>query len=149
MALSGAAVAGALAWVRRNLLLVTVTGLSMTPTLRDGDRVLVLRRAAHRLTVGDVVVLSPPEDPDSGLRRGFGHHLKRVAALPGDPMPPGIPGGIPGPGGDRVPPEHLIVLSDNPIGIDSRNWGPYPATGVIGVVIAPQRAARRTRTPSG
>lgn len=144
-ALSAAAVVGGLAWVRRNLILVTVSGLSMAPTLRDGDRVLVLRRAAPRLTVGDVVVLAPPEDPDSGLLRGFGHHLKRVVALPGDPMPAGIAGGVPGPGGDRVPPEHLIVLSDNPIGIDSRNWGPYPAGGVIGVAVAP----RRVRTPSG
>ena len=134
-ALSATAVVGALAWVRRNLVLVTVRGLSMAPTLRDGERVLVMRRAANQLKLGDVVVLAPPEDPDNGLLRGFGHHLKRVAALPGDATPAGIPGS----GGDRVPRGHLIVLSDNPIGIDSRNWGPYPATGVIGVVIAPRR----------
>src|SRR3954447_7056961 len=41
--------------VRRTLVVVTVTGPSMAPTLADGDRVLVVRRWARRVRRGDIV----------------------------------------------------------------------------------------------
>jgi signal peptidase I len=134
---AGLAVAGcAVLWVRRALVLVTVTGESMEPTLRAGDRVLVRRRRAHQLARGDVVVLAPPR---TRVRAGDrwrvpseGWNIKRVAALPGD----AVPDGVPDPDGTGlVPPGTLVVLSDNPIGVDSRLWGPYPAGGVIGTPV--------------
>ncbi|MQA25260.1 MAG: S26 family signal peptidase [Micromonosporaceae bacterium] len=131
--LSAAVAAGVLTWLRRNLLLVAVNGLSMEPTLRSGDRVLVRRRSADLLAVGDIVLLTPPASP-AGAASRRGPHLKRVAALPDDPIPPGIRG----PAGERaarVPPGHLVVLSDNPMGTDSRNWGLCPAGGVTGVML--------------
>ncbi|GIG61502.1 hypothetical protein Lfu02_58740 [Longispora fulva] len=91
------AVGGAV-WARRELVVVTVEGDSMSPTYGDGDRVLVRRvRGVPRLPgrpagesagrvrpdptgrprsggclVGPVVVLAPPADPDAfvGRRRG-------------------------------------------------------------------------------
>ena len=65
-------------WVRRSLLpwqLVRVSGPSMSPTLRDGDRVIVRHGASIR--VGDVVL---------GRFRSMADRpvLKRVARADGD-----------------------------------------------------------------
>lgn len=57
-------------------------------------------------------------------------HVKRVAALPGDPAPR-----ILKLAGDRVPADTVVVLGDNPAGGDSRNWGPYPAAGLVGTYL--------------
>ncbi|MFV2209049.1 S26 family signal peptidase [Actinomadura sp. LOL_016] len=135
--LSGAAAASALAalwWARRSLVVVTVSGTSMTPALRDGDRVLVRRRALHRVRRGDVVVLEPPLDgpylpgpPGSG---GRFWNVKRVAALPGDPLPPDVPGGD-----GTVPAGTLAVLGDDPGSVDSRMRGVFPGDRLLGVVV--------------
>lgn len=51
---------------------VRVSGSSMSPTLRDGDFVVVLdRRVTRRYRVGDIVVVAHPT---------FGRIVKRVAA---------------------------------------------------------------------
>ena len=84
---------------RRRLVLVTVSGASMSPTLRDGDRVLVRRRRLPAVHRGDIVVLEPPHDPrvDYATRSrrlgGRPWNIKRVAALPGDPIPAGVGAG--------------------------------------------------------
>ncbi|MFB7232240.1 MULTISPECIES: signal peptidase I [Streptomyces] len=83
-------------WARRSLVVVSVQGTSMEPAVVDGDRVLVRRRRLRRVKVGDIVVLEPP--PDGPYRSaaeagpdGRVWNVKRVAALPGDPLPPGVP----------------------------------------------------------
>jgi signal peptidase I len=126
-------------WMRRHLTLVTVTGNSMEPTLHQGDRVLVRRRRLHDLARGEVVVLAGPK---TGIQVGEvwrapigGWHIKRVAALPGDKLPDGVP--APDETG-LVPPNTVVVFGDNPIGADSRTWGPYPADGVMGTAIKPR-----------
>jgi signal peptidase I len=126
------ALAGAL--LRRRLLLITVVGTSMEPAYTDGDRVLVRRTTLAGVRRGAVVVLaaapgSPASDPP--LR------MKRAAAVPGDPVPPGIPVA------DRlVPPGRLVVLGDNAErSADSRTAGFLPATDVVGIVI--RRLRRR------
>ncbi|MGP4100133.1 S26 family signal peptidase [Nonomuraea sp. KM90] len=127
----------ALRWVRRNTVLVTVAGHSMEPTLRDGDRVLVRRRKVTQLKLADIVVLDPPgtvveagavqRSPSAGLQ------VKRLVGLPGQPVPPRMRAAVKS---DRVPAGTVLVLSDNlRHGLDSRVWGPYPAGGVVGVVL--------------
>ncbi|MEU6957831.1 MULTISPECIES: signal peptidase I [unclassified Streptomyces] len=83
-------------WARRSLVVVSVQGTSMEPAVVDGDRVLVRRRRLRRVKVGDIVVLEPP--PDGPYRSaaeagpdGRVWNVKRVAALPGDPLPRGVP----------------------------------------------------------
>ncbi|TXS52288.1 S26 family signal peptidase [Streptomyces sp. t39] len=112
---------------RRVLLVVTVHGASMYPALAPGDRILVLRgAAARRPRGGHVVVLRSDRIPGAGPG---GLLVKRVAARPGDPLPPGTGAGF-------VPDGHLAVLGDNPeVSTDSRVWGPVPAASVAGVMV--------------
>ncbi|MEU1318940.1 S26 family signal peptidase [Streptomyces tibetensis] len=143
----------------RWLLLVTVRGHSMEPGLRDGAVVLARRlggraggggrlpdgggrlpgrrggSAGRRLRVGQVVVL-PVQLPDGArvvgpVADGDGLWVKRVAALPGDPVPAGVPG-CPG----RVPPGWMAVLGDNATSsTDSRTVGLVPLDVVVAVVL--------------
>ncbi|MQY04565.1 S26 family signal peptidase [Actinomadura macrotermitis] len=129
---AGAAAAAGVLMARGRLVVVTISGTSMMPTLRDGDRVLARRRSLGRLRRGDVVVLEPPADgpylPGPG---GPSWNVKRVAALPGDRLPPGVPG----PADGTVPPGALAVLGDNPDSVDSRQRGLFPGDRLLGVVV--------------
>lgn len=124
-------------WAVTRLTAATVIGDSMAPTFVDGDRVLVRRVPAHRLRVGDVVVVRLP---GAGRADGAGDRpwlVKRVAALPGDPVPATVApvagdGRVPG----RVPDRGLVVLSDNPAGaVDSRELGCLDVGLVLGRVV--------------
>jgi signal peptidase I len=123
-------------WARARLVLVTVYGSSMSPTFRDGDRVLVRRRTVRRLRRGDAVILRPPPPVGPGgrrLRAVNRWNVKRVAALPGDQVPAEVleaAGHHP-----SVPADAIVVLGDNPKSADSRSLGFYPAAGVLGVVV--------------
>ncbi|GAB2505757.1 S26 family signal peptidase [Nocardiopsis aegyptia] len=139
---------GVLLWLHRTRVAVEVVGHSMEPTFRHGDRLLVRRVPAARLRVGDVVVLGQP-DPDAladlFLLMGTVPPwvVKRVAALPGDPVPDSVPGGEGG-NGRVVPPGRLVVLGDNTDhSTDSRVWGPVPDDRVLGTV------HRRMAVPRG
>lgn len=90
--------AGALAVARRWLVVVQVTGPSMEPAYRSGDRALVPRVAGTKLGRDQAVVfeaapggrwrtgpLSAPKDAK--------WLIKRVTALPGVPAPPAVPEG--------------------------------------------------------
>lgn len=122
------------AWLlllRSRLLVVTVHGVSMEPTYRSGDRLLVRRARLDRVRAGQVVVVqvdsTSPDDPTGGRM------VKRAVAVPGDPVPPQIP--VPGP---RVPVDSLLVLGDNLArSNDSRRLGYLPADALIGVVLRP------------
>ncbi|MDP9844061.1 S26 family signal peptidase [Streptosporangium lutulentum] len=130
-------VAGAL-WARGRYVVITVSGTSMTPTLADGDRVLVRRRRLGQLSRGDVVVLEPPLDPGGryepgpAAATGGRWNIKRVAALPGDPVPAGIAAGD---GVSRVPSGMVVVLGDNQDSVDSRQWGFFPTDRLLGVAL--------------
>ncbi|MEQ4720982.1 signal peptidase I [Nonomuraea sp. B19D2] len=135
--LAGVVVAAAGALVaRRRYVVVTVEGMSMAPTLNDGDRVLVRRRQIDQVSRGDVVVLEPPLDPAGQFMPGppgaDGRHwnIKRAVALPGDPVPPGIDAD-----GDRVPAGALVVYGDNPDSVDSRQRGFFEADRLLGVAL--------------
>ena len=123
----------------RRWTVVRVHGGSMEPTLHDGD-VLLARRlcgdAPHR---GDIVVLRRPRSvaPPPGsvvvhsgasAVSGSPWLIKRVAAVPGDPAPPGVP--CP----DPVPSGMVVVLGDRP-GLDSRLFGPTPIAAIHATVV--------------
>src|SRR5262245_66443159 len=118
----------------------------MLPTLADGDRLLIRRGRRADLAVGDIVVLQRPAPDDTWRteppRWPPSNHgdwlIKRIAALPGDPVPVGIP--VPDatvPGGHLVVPGgHLVVLGDNrAASYDSRTVGHVPADRLLGVVV--------------
>ena len=134
---------------------VRVEGDSMTPTLEDGQSVLVVRPVFpwNRLRRGDVVVLTPPA-PTPGLSADT-WFIKRVAGMPGEEIV--LEGGrvyaddlllaeltgavsLPGHAGDGRRewwngPDEYFVLGDNPADSrDSRAFGPVPAERIIGRV---------------
>jgi len=125
-----------LLWMKRHLVVVTVVGISMEPTLRSGDRVLVRRCGLERVKRGDMVVLEPPTDspamPGSFALDERRWNIKRAVALPGDLVPDGI-----GAVGDVavVPPGALVVLGDNARSVDSRQRGFFTADLLLGVVV--------------
>lgn len=84
------------------------------------------------MTANLLVVVAVPAEADA-VRAGLAPdswNVKRVAALPGDRLPPGIPGE-----GDTVPPGKLVMLGDNPDSIDSRQRGLFSADQLLGVVV--------------
>ncbi|MEV4252007.1 S26 family signal peptidase [Spirillospora sp. NPDC049652] len=122
-----AAVAASAVAARRTLILTTVDGDSMEPSLRSGDRVLI-RRTRH-VRRGQITLLR--SDPHDVLL------LKRAVALPGDPLheewaaPEGKPLDT-----TTVPRGTIVVLGDNrPTSWDSRHFGPVRKSRVLGVVL--------------
>ncbi|MBN6057484.1 hypothetical protein JYK22_36510, partial [Nonomuraea sp. RK-328] len=130
------AVAGVLL-ARRRYVVVTVEGVSMAPTLDDGDRILVRRRSLDQVSRGDVVVLEPTPDPTGVILPGppgpdgRRWNIKRAVALPGDPVPPDVPVE----GVDRVPAGALVVYGDNERSFDSRQRGFFHADRLLGVAL--------------
>jgi signal peptidase I len=124
-------------WLRNRLLLVSVGGSSMVPAYRDGDRLLVRRRGGRLVRPGQVVVADAPgrdvvsaggrpsaPSPDRRI-------VKRVAAVPGDPVPTGVDWMDP-----HVPPGKLALFGDNSaVSVDSRHYGFVSVERVIGVAV--------------
>lgn len=122
---------------------VRVDGLSMMPTLQNGEFVLV-NRLAYRLgspTRGDIIVFRSVSQPDLDL-------IKRVIGLPGDSIEiadravvvngvrltePYINAAPRYSGNWTVPAGQLFVLGDNRNdSSDSHSWGLLPEQNVIG-----------------
>ncbi|MET9762686.1 S26 family signal peptidase [Streptomyces sp. NPDC006372] len=146
-ALALAVLAACGAGAARRLLVVTVRGTSMTPTHHHGDRLLVRRTRTVRR--GQVVVVLRPRSPAIWREdRRSPLIVKRVAAVPGEPVPPGsVPTLAEGHEG-RVPPGHVVLLGDNvAASVDSRQLGFFPLGDVFGVVARslphPEGARRR------
>jgi len=125
---------------------VRVDGLSMVPTLQNGEFVLV-NRLAYRLgtpTRGDIVVFRSVNQPDLDL-------IKRVIGTPGDDITIGdsrvVVNGVAliepyinaephYTGHWSVPPGYLFVLGDNRNdSSDSHAWGLLPIGNVIGKAV--------------
>lgn len=96
-------------YAHRRLVIVTVSGGSMEPALRDGDRLLV--RRTRSVSAGQIVVLSRP----AGVATESPWIVKRVYAL--------------------VPPDRVAVAGDNPRSHDSRQLGPLPSASLLGVAV--------------
>jgi signal peptidase I len=97
---------------RRRYTVVTVEGLSMQPTLRDGDRMLVRKAGIGQLRCGQVVVT---EDPGrTGQPRTRPQWLiKRVVAVPGDLRPAQWLPATPDSGGRLVPGGKFVLPGGN------------------------------------
>ncbi|MFG1999180.1 S26 family signal peptidase [Spirillospora sp. NPDC048911] len=126
---------------RRRFVVVRVVGTSMEPAYRAGDRVLVRRRDGERAGRGQVVALqtalpggvwrtTPLPEPAAAM-----WFLKRVVAVPGDPVPGAVAERVGAEPGAVVPEGHLVVLGDGPVSEDSRVWGHVPVDRVLGVVV--------------
>lgn len=149
LALSLGLGAAAFALLRRRLVVVTVRGTSMEPSYHDGDRVLVRRNLTPAR--GQVIVVEQPtmddlwcDPPQSAVTAGGGWPdgrswmIKRVAALPGDPVPRELVPALAEVMEERVPPDRLVLLGDNRhASFDSRTVGYFPAERVLGVVLRP------------
>jgi signal peptidase I len=141
------AVAALACRVRRRYVLVSVRGESMEPTLRHGDRVLADRTRVGGIRVGDVVVLEPgrprpvPNSRSSTAGPAY-WMIKRVVAVPGDPVPPGsVPARHTTPNA-VVPWGKLVVAGDNgSASSDSRQLGYFHIEQVLGVVRDEHRAS--------
>jgi signal peptidase I len=147
--------------VRCRIAIVAVTGQSMEPTLTAGDRVLVRRAGLRSVRAGQIVVIEQPRGRDGGWAAApRGHDLsrdwmiKRVAAIPGDPLPGELLDTLsrldvrsPLSSDTNVPRGKLVVLGDNPeMSMDSRYLGYVPGDRLLGVVIrALPRPAERCR----
>ena len=94
-----------------------VAGESMAPSLRSGDQVLVRRGGTAR--AGAVVVAMHPQQPGLLL-------VKRLVARPGQVVY-----------GAALGADEFWLASDNPLvgADDSRNFGPVPATSIIGRMV--------------
>jgi signal peptidase I len=135
----------ALGWLlRRSFVLVHVTGESMAPTLREGDRLLVRRVGVDAVPCNALVVFALPAlgprgtvqwpETSPGGRRWM---VKRATGIPGDALPEDYAGPVDDDVRDRVvPPGKLFVLGDNPaVSTDSRRIGCVPASHLLGTVI--------------
>jgi signal peptidase I len=141
LALAACALLAALA-LRQRFVIVTVTGDSMVPALAPGDRVLVRRVRPSQLRRGQVAVVEMPDangDWAAPLRGPVSRHqwmIKRVAALPGDPIPEGCLPEVADVPGRLVPDGKLFVLGDNVTSsYDSRHLGYLPSERLLGIVI--------------
>ncbi len=144
--------------LRRRFAIVEVLGASMEPTLKQGDRVVIRRftqaRRSRGLRVGDIVVLreAPPGCVAPSARIGPRPRwvIKRVVAVPGEPVPTWFDGVLAKDVGRPVPTDQMVVIGDNPHrSVDSRALGYIPIANVSGVMIRRLASSRSEvrRTP--
>jgi signal peptidase I len=127
-----ATVAIALQRARQRYVVVTVHGNSMCPTYADGDRLLVRRAGITAVRPGSCAVFAEPPGGPPGT-----HWLvKRVTAVPGDPVPRGDIPALRDSDGSCVPAGQLVVLGDNVAhSYDSRHFGYVDAERLLGIVL--------------
>lgn len=108
--------------------IVTVVGTSMLPTYEPGEIIIAVRPLTG-LKPGDVVLVNTDSE---------GSMIKRIAALPGQPIPNEytyvVRGGLkPSP---AICPENCVwIVGDNPKeSIDSRTYGAIPLSQIQGVI---------------
>jgi signal peptidase I len=145
---------GAAIWaIRRTFVIVEVEGGSMSPALSSGDRVLVFRHGTHA-RVNAIVLLRRPDTAEAGaeIRNRDGWMVKRVVAVAGDDYPAAVVAARPELADATVQVGTVVVLGDNPLSLDSKQWGAIERGSVAGVVISRLRsgaqAPRRIRPPA-
>lgn len=138
--------------IRSYLVVVTLSGQSMYPTLQHGDRVLAIRRWPVRwVRRGQVVLVWPWLPSDTRLRslQEVEIYIKRVVAVAGDSITTSITDLYPDMRQEQVvshdangrrewviPASHIFVRGDNLLGgYDSLTWGPIPVHTVLAVIL--------------
>ncbi len=113
---------------------VVVSGPSMEPTYKEGDRLLMTNAywLFGAIKKGDVVVVVRPN------REML---IKRVVALPGEEIPQKYWSPLVYAMGGRVPEGHLFVVGDNlERSEDSRTLGAIPLSHVQGKIVGAKGA---------
>ena len=125
---------------------VSVSGPSMTPTLDDGQVVLVGRWSPHDVARGDLVVFEDPEDGTSSVKRVVATAGDRVVirdaqlfvnntAMEEPYVDRSSIDGLYTPT-TRVPEGHVFVLGDNRASsVDSREYGSLRLDAIEGRVV--------------
>ncbi|TDC05358.1 hypothetical protein E1267_19790 [Nonomuraea longispora] len=129
--LAGACALGGLALLvvrlRATYMVARVHGESMAPTLTDGDRLLSRRTRLGALGHGQIAIVRNP------LPAGGKFLVKRVAALPGDPVPEDVRKAV---DVDVVPVGRFVLIGDNTeVSFDSREHGFFRADDLHAVTI--------------
>ncbi|MFI7145787.1 S26 family signal peptidase [Nonomuraea sp. NPDC050022] len=120
--------------LRATYSVIRVDGDSMAPTLIDGDRLLARRVAPAALRSGHIAVVRSP------LPMGGPFLIKRIAALPGEPIPQPVRPLVPD---ARVPDGQLILIGDNTdASFDSRDHGYFPIGDIHAITIRKLTSAR-------
>ncbi|KAB8189344.1 S26 family signal peptidase [Nonomuraea phyllanthi] len=113
--------------LRATYLVIRVHGHSMAPALTHGDRVLARRTRLAALRNGQIAVVANPR-PTGGE-----YLIKRVAALPGDPVPKAVREVV---ADDVVPAGRLVLTGDNAeASFDSREHGFFHADDLRAVTV--------------
>ncbi|MEV5576690.1 S26 family signal peptidase [Spirillospora sp. NPDC052269] len=122
-----AAVAASAVAAHRTLILTTVDGDSMEPTLHSGDRVLI--RRTRRPRRGQITLLR--SEPHDYLL------LKRTVAVSGDHLPKEwAEFDVESIADATVPTDAIVVMGDNrPASYDSRHFGHVRKARVLGVLL--------------
>jgi len=120
-----------------------VRGMSMTPTLRDGEYLLIgkLSYWFQSPARGDIVVFHPPTNPQED-------YIKRIIGLPGETVEirdgriyidgtpleePYITSPVPYSGAWTLRADEYFVLGDNRANSsDSHTWGVLPRRNIVG-----------------
>lgn len=120
--------------MRTCLMVITVHGQSMSPTLQPGDRVLAVRLLrAQRLRKGQIILFWQTPPTQAGERPLLALHIKRIVALAGEKVSHEGAEHLPA---WQIPQQHLFVCGDNrQQSIDSRTWGPLPPGNVRGLIV--------------
>ncbi len=112
---------------RRYFAVVSVRGNSMSPTLTDGQRLIMLKgRCAN---AGDIVVFLPPKE---FIGYDIDVLIKRVIAVGGQSRPRELRhAGL----ADMVPPWHVAVMGDAPRSQGSGQFGYLPIQAIRGRIV--------------
>ncbi|RKH46922.1 S26 family signal peptidase [Corallococcus sicarius] len=129
--------AGGVVWARRQWMVVTVEGNSMSPTLHHGQRVVARRLHGSGHARSDIIVFLLTPEQREAMAQGDDpvHRVKRVAAVAGDAVPDWAREALGADEHTRVPPGKVVVSADNAgRSQDSRQLGYIDASTIIGVV---------------
>jgi signal peptidase I len=140
----------------RRFVAVAVRGQSMEPTLHDGDWLLV--RRGRDPARGQVIVIEHPASPNVWLPNGVPAALtmpenrwlvKRVAAVPGDPVPRDRVPSLADVSELEVPTGKLVLLGDNrQSSFDSSRLGYFSTDKMLGAVVRQLAIGRHRSKPA-
>lgn len=119
---------------RGQYMYVHVVGSSMYPCLHHGDKLLALRRfKASRLKLGQIIVCDTKTlSLNLGAVNETGMVVKRITGLPETEI---CFDTSEGKRSIFVPRDHFFLQGDAVNSLDSKQWGPVPASTIIGVAI--------------